>query len=78
MILARLAGLLKATLRNTDILARYGGEEFTAILPDTDKDNAFLMAERLRKAVEEAEWMSIDGAPLGRITISVGVAAFFG
>ena len=76
MILARLAGLLKATLRNTDILARYGGEEFTAILPDTDKDNAFLMAERLRKAVEEAEWMSIDGAPLGRITISVGVAAF--
>ena len=34
------------------------------------------MGERLRKAVEEAEWMSIDGAPLGRITVSVGVAAF--
>lgn len=75
-ILARLAGLLKATLRSTDILARYGGEEFAAILPSTEKDNAVLMAERLRKAVEEAELMSMDGAPLGRITVSVGVAAF--
>jgi len=76
MILARLASLLKATLRNTDILARYGGEEFAAILPNTEKDNAVLMAGRLRKAVEEAELMSIDGAPLGRITVSAGVAAF--
>lgn len=76
MILAKLAGLLKATLRSTDILARYGGEEFAAILPSTEKENAVLMGERLRKAVEEAEFISLDGVPLGRITVSVGVAAF--
>ncbi|MFZ3072587.1 MAG: diguanylate cyclase [Thermodesulfobacteriota bacterium] len=76
MILAKLAGLLKATLRKTDIIVRYGGEEFAAILPDTDKDNAAVMGERLRKAVAEAELMSMDGAPLGRITLSIGVATF--
>lgn len=76
MILARIANLFKASLRKTDILARYGGEEFVVVLPDTDKDNAAVMAERIRQAVEEAELMSIDGAPLGRITVSIGVAAF--
>jgi diguanylate cyclase (GGDEF)-like protein len=46
------AGCLKKELRESDHLARYGGEEFAVILPETDKDNAWLAAERLRKAID--------------------------
>jgi diguanylate cyclase (GGDEF)-like protein len=48
--------------------ARYGGEEFAVILPNTEKQGAMELAERLRRAVERAEWMN------RRITVSVGVA----
>jgi diguanylate cyclase (GGDEF)-like protein len=42
-------------LRDIDVLARWGGEEFVAILPGTDQEGAFIVAERLRSAVSEAE-----------------------
>ncbi len=57
-----------------DLAARYGGEEFAVILPRTSTDNAAQVAERIRRAVHDLGRPHV-AAPLGRLTISVGVAA---
>jgi diguanylate cyclase (GGDEF)-like protein/PAS domain S-box-containing protein len=57
-----------------DLAARYGGEEFAVILPRTSTDNAAQVAERIRRAVHELHRPHL-AAPLGTVTISVGVAA---
>ena len=60
-------------VRKIDIVARYGGEEFVVLLLKSDADQAFQMAERIRKAVETAsiQW---QGKKI-TATISIGVAA---
>ena len=45
--------LKTAPLRQGDVAARYGGEECAAILPNTDQDSAFVVAERVRKSLFE-------------------------
>ncbi len=69
--LARLARVLEREKRQIDGLARVGGEEFALVLPDSDRHNAFVIAERLRNAVrtEFAE----DAVA---ITMSFGVAGY--
>jgi diguanylate cyclase (GGDEF)-like protein len=67
--LCEVAAILAHSLRETDLPARYGGEEFAAILPDTPRDAAAQVAERVRAAIAR-------GAGTTRpITVSVGVAA---
>jgi len=70
--LIALANELKKLVRDTDIAARFGGEEFAVILPQTDIDEAMILAERIRAGVEK---MSIehDGQKITR-TVSVGVS----
>ena len=67
--LRALAGVMRQAARETDILGRYGGEEFVVILPQTDANSAWTVAERLRAAVEAAE------GPLSTVTISIGVCS---
>lgn len=62
--------------RASDVVARYGGEEFVIILPETDKRGALVRAERLRRTIESYPFERGETQPLGRITVSVGVAAF--
>lgn len=57
-----------------DVAARYGGEEFAVILPRTTTDNAAQVAERIRRGVHDLRRPHV-AAPLGYLTISVGVAA---
>lgn len=66
--LGEIARIMQYTVRNYDMAARYGGEEFGVILPNTDKQGAMELAERLRRAVERAEWQN------RKITVSIGVA----
>jgi diguanylate cyclase (GGDEF)-like protein/PAS domain S-box-containing protein len=74
--LRRVSALLKASLKRPgDVVARFGGEEFTAILPDTDEDGAYLVAESFRRALAEAR-LPHAGADKGYITASVGVATY--
>lgn len=59
-------------LRNYDIFARFGGEEFIAILPDTNKDNAIEIANRIRRSTE-AMPIKVKESTFS-ITISIGLA----
>jgi len=58
--------------RSTDLVARYGGEEFVAILPDTSSENAAILAEQMRQAVESLNEQH-SASDLGKVTISMGV-----
>lgn len=68
------ARVLRAQMREVDILGRVGGEEFAAMLPETDLAGGLEAAERLRLAVEAAEVPVLGGGVLS-FTASIGVAA---
>ncbi len=74
----RLVGLsVKQNVKGQDIACRYGGEEFAIILPRTDRSQAVILAEHIRKAVMSKELVKRStGENLGRITISIGVAQY--
>jgi len=73
-VLRRVAGVLRATIRRAeDTAARYGGEEFALILSATNAEDAALLAERCRAAIE-ALAIPHPASPAGVVTISVGVA----
>ena len=60
--------IIEKYTRPSDFVARVGGEEFAVILPCTDAQGAFIMAERLRRGVESAIWTK------RQVTVSVGLA----
>ncbi|MBZ4681131.1 sensor domain-containing diguanylate cyclase [Thermodesulfobacterium sp.] len=71
-VLKVLAETFRGQLREQDIVGRWGGEEFIVVLPETDLKNAVLVAEKLRKAVEDLE----IGIHRLKITISLGVSEY--
>jgi diguanylate cyclase (GGDEF)-like protein len=71
-VLVELAKLAHGALRNEDIFCRYGGEEFAVVSRGTDLEESRPLAERLRRAVEEHDFIH-DGKRIP-VTISVGVA----
>lgn len=75
-VLIKAAKLLKQECRETDIPARFGGEEFAALLPRTDSQEAFQVAERIRKTIEESVFPNQDKQPSGNLTASLGVATY--
>jgi diguanylate cyclase (GGDEF)-like protein len=74
-VLRALGRLLKETIRASDIACRFGGEEFTLILIGAGRDDAVQWAERLMSRVRKLDTKG-GGQPLGRITISMGLALF--
>jgi diguanylate cyclase (GGDEF)-like protein len=75
-VLRILAGTMVRSFRTTDLCARYGGEEFCVMMPDTALPDAFQRAEKFRAEVESTSFPDEDSQPLGRITISIGVAEY--
>lgn len=73
-VLRTVASIIKQHLRESDIPSRYGGEEFAVLLPYTHIDEAQIVGERLRKAVE-ATPVTIDKKTIN-VTISMGLAEF--
>ncbi len=74
--LKKSAALLMASARDMDVVTRYGGEEFCIVLPGTSKKESILVAERIRRAIENHPFPGETGLPHHRLTASVGVASF--
>ncbi|HEY9784157.1 MAG TPA: diguanylate cyclase, partial [Candidatus Obscuribacterales bacterium] len=66
-----IANVLKRSVRDVDVVARFGGEEFVVLLPETDLQNARMVAERICSAIRAKE---VEG--IGTITASLGLATF--
>lgn len=75
-VLKRMAVILKEEVRNTDIVARYGADQFVVVVPETDKEGAVILAERLRKEVEHYPFHYKESQPGGNLTISIGLSYF--
>ncbi|MEJ2398620.1 MAG: GGDEF domain-containing protein [Gammaproteobacteria bacterium] len=66
--------MLSNQVRETDFVARYGGEKFVTLMPETVADDAILVAEKLRKAIEATPLHFHDTRIV--VTISAGVAQY--
>lgn len=75
-ILRALADISRDSIRAIDILSRIGGEEFAIIMPQTDTEEAFLVAERVRKNIKELIPVSWKKFPKRNITVSIGIASY--
>ncbi|MBU4294240.1 MAG: sensor domain-containing diguanylate cyclase [Actinobacteria bacterium] len=73
-VLVHISRLTKNLLREGDILMRYGGEEFCIILPGASAEDSFIMAERIRYAVQESE-VTYAGYNI-KVTLSSGIASY--
>lgn len=75
IVLKQIGALIKKSTRGCDFVARYGGEEFSVILPETSKQEAVVVAERIRTSVEEFSFSSCVGKHMGKLTVTIGLAS---
>ena len=79
-VLLAIANTLPGQLRRGDLVGRFGGEEFVVLLPDTDTEEAFTIAERVRLMIADLV-VSLDGldeVPIEKtsVTVSIGVSSY--
>lgn len=74
-ILQRVSQLVHESLRTVDVFARIGGEEFAVIMPQTDKLEAYFVAERIRNSVRERIEQTWNIYPKKNITLSSGISS---
>ena len=67
--------LSKILRRSSDTLARYGGEEFVAILPETTRESAQLIADSMRTSVEDLKIKNEGSKAVRFVTVSIGVCS---
>jgi len=72
MVLKQLAMILKNSIRTIDILARYGGEEFAVILPNSNTQQAVVVAERICETIRSTPFTFAEGTSV-KVTVSIGV-----
>lgn len=75
-LLMQISKILTQESRDSDVVARYGGEEFALIMTQTDKEGAFVCADRIIKAVCEYQFKDQNDEPVPGVTMSGGVASF--
>ena len=73
-VIKAVAGCLQQEIRESDHVARYGGEEYAIILPDTPIQDAYIVAERIRKTIDSLRIKYEDN--LIHFTMSLGIACF--
>jgi len=73
--LAEVGSILAEAVRESDILARYGGDEFVVVLPETPAAGALVIAERLRRAIEEHGFLQGQGFT-ARLSASFGISSY--
>ncbi|HEX9254288.1 MAG TPA: GGDEF domain-containing protein, partial [Candidatus Angelobacter sp.] len=75
-LLRDVTSILMKDMREVDTVARYGGEEFVIILPETTEAGAVFVAQRQRRAVEQAKFFAGSPHSVQHLTISIGVAVY--
>jgi diguanylate cyclase (GGDEF)-like protein len=76
-VLREFADRVRAETRRQDALVRWGGEEFVLVMPDTDRANALLAAERIRRAASAKPFAAASGVEVAQ-TVSIGQATWDG
>jgi diguanylate cyclase (GGDEF)-like protein len=71
--LVEAAAVIRGCARETDVVARFGGDEFSLILPDTGREGAVSVAERIRDRIRAFKFLAGDGLDM-HLTASIGVA----
>ncbi|MDP3589635.1 MAG: diguanylate cyclase, partial [Methylobacter sp.] len=74
-VLVALGALLPQIVREVDLTCRYGGEEFLLLLPETDLNQAMVVAENIRVRIADLK-VSCEGAALPKVTCSMGVSCY--
>jgi diguanylate cyclase (GGDEF)-like protein len=74
-LLSQLARLVDENVRKENTFGRFGGEEFLLVLPDTTAEQALIVAEKVRYLIAHHEFAYAQKQPLGRVTVSGGIAA---
>lgn len=76
-VLKKVAAIICSNIRQSDIAARYGGEEFGIILPETDKQGGFIVADKIRENISmiDLSWGELKNKKLF-LTASIGIATF--
>jgi diguanylate cyclase (GGDEF)-like protein len=75
-VLVIFSELVLKCIRKSDLVARYGGDEFIAVLPATNTETTYTIAERIRQTLEETNIPSIDGITVPPISCSLGISTF--
>ena len=78
LVLREVARVLRESSREIDEPARYGGEELAVVLPGTDLDGAYNLAERVRTGIEALNLPLLDGMGTLQVTASLGAATLPG
>ena len=73
--LVEVGAVLRAVVREIDVVARFGGDEFTVILPQTGAPGARVIAERLRQRIASTRFLQAHGLSV-RLTASFGIATY--
>ena len=74
-VIRHIARVCSATIRRTDVLGRLGGEEFAILLPHTDPESAFTLAERLRREIQNSPCQIEENRSIN-VTVSIGISQF--
>jgi diguanylate cyclase (GGDEF)-like protein len=74
--LRNVAHVIGTCVRGTDVVARYGGEEFAILLIRCELEQAVAVADKIRRRIESWPFEHAAQQPLGRVTVSIGVAAY--
>jgi two-component system cell cycle response regulator len=74
-MLIEVGRVLRACVRDDDVVVRYGGDEYVVLLVGIDSGGGLKVAERIRRAIEDHRFLSREGSRV-RVTASLGLASF--